>query len=411
MIDYLEGFDYGGEVAEKPEAYKLWPTSGTRTALVDADLLPYRVGFTVDDVQYLLAKQAVEEGEVDCIEDTRQYKDAFDQLCSTLNVWVNTTKCDSARLFSTKSDDNFRLNIAYTDEYKGQRIKEKPPFFSELKDAMSEHLGCHLAVGNEADDELSIAAWEPYFSELEEAGIEPGSPQHKEFCNTVTISSDKDSAITPTWHYNPDTRKMQWVTLMGELLPKYKNAMVNNYEYIPIGGYYTRGPKAGQPKTKRVLVGKKPSEALTDLKGSGLRFFYAQVIMGDTADNYKGLKGKGMTFAYNLLNNCNSERELYYAVLNAYKEVYGTGEHWCPNYLGTEEYRERYEERYGVTPPDWDFWKGKGAYLTAYDRMLEQGRLAWMSTKRGEIWREGKGRVIDPFDKSFWVDYSPKEDN
>lgn len=392
-------FDYGGQVAEKEDNYHKWNKVGNRIALVDADLLPYRIGFVIDDVTYARSKFLVDEGHVSCIEETEQFSDSFNDMCKLLNKWVREAGCDAAILYSTKSDANFRLNIAYTDEYKGQRTQDKPPFFSELKESMTSKLDCELCSGIEADDALSIKAWESYLRDLKPQGISVGSPQHKELCDTVTISIDKDSTITPTWHYNPDTRKLEWVDELGTLNPKYKNAMVNAYEYVPTGQF-----KKGQPVMKRVCVGKKPSEALVKLKGTGLKFFYAQIIMGDMADNYKGLQGKGMTAAYNALVNCKTEKELYLTTLALYKEVYGTGEHWCPNYLGTEEYKNRYIEVHGVEPPDWSFWKGKGAWLTAYDRMLEQGRLAWMMTFEGDIWRKDKGRIINPFDKEFWHD-------
>lgn len=398
MIEYLEDFDYGGSIAEKEVAFKLWPTTGSRVCLVDADLLPYRVGYSLDPIRYMEAEALVEGGHYKTLKDTPHFESAFDSLCQTLNKWIRESKADSALLYSTKSDDNFRLNIAFTDPYKGQRTSEKPPFFSELKEAMTERLGCKLSEGIEADDDLSIEAWRRIRAE----GFEAGSAMHKELCDCVIASSDKDSTITPLWHYNPDTGKLQWTTELGELLPRYKNAMVNHYEYVGTGEYWKRGEKAGQEKTKRVLIGQKPSSALIDLKGSGLKFFYAQIIMGDMADNYKGLKGKGMTAAYELLNNCTSEKELYFAVLGLYKEVYGKGKHWCAHYKGREDYYDLYLDVHGTPPPDWELWKGRGAYLTAYERMLEQGRLAWMMTYRGDIWRKDKGDIIDPHDLEFW---------
>lgn len=397
-IPYFEGFDYGGEVAEKEVHFKLWPTTGGMTGAVDADLLPYRVGFMLDELSYHTAKLLVKEGHYSKLEDTPQFEDAFEQLCCSLNYWLRKAKCDSAKLYSTLSANNFRLNIAYSDPYKGQRTKDKPPFFEELKRAMTERLGCVLADGVEADDLISMDA----YSCQQELGVEAGSAQHKEFCNVTVISSDKDSTISAGRHYNPDTDKTSWNTELGELLPKYKNAMVNDYIYVGTGQFWSRGEKAGQEKMKRVLIGKKPSEALTDLKGSGLKFFYAQIIMGDAADNYKGLPSYGMTAAFNSLNNCKTEKELYLKTLSLYKEHYGTGNHWCSHYKGTEEYYKLYKDVNGVPPPDFDIWKGRGAYLTAYDRMLEQGRLAWMLRYKGDIWRKDKGQIIDPHDLEFW---------
>lgn len=399
MIEYHEGFDYGGEVAEKENHVMVWPTNGNKVCLVDADLLPYRVGFIIDELSYIEAKSLVENGHFKSIRETPQFESAFDQMCAMLNKWIRACGCDAALLYTTKSSSNFRLNIAYTDEYKGQRSKDKPPFFEELKKEMTTRLGCILSDGIEADDQLSIKAWES----LRELGVVEGSKAHKEFCNYTIASSDKDSAITTGENYNPDTGKLIWVDKIGTLTPKYKNATVNHYEYVGTGEYWKRGEKAGQEKTKRVLVGTKPSSAMDKLSGHGLMFFYSQLIIGDTADNYCGLKGIGKTAAYEALINCKDEKELYLKTLSMYKLHYGEGVHWCPHFKGKTDYYDRYMDNYGAPPPDWGFWEGRGAYLTAYDRMLEQGRLAWMMTYHGDIWRKDKGRIIDPHDKSFWI--------
>lgn len=401
MIEYYEGFDYGGEVAEKEESFKIWKADGNMTALVDADLLPYRIAFVTDPLREIAARDLVQRGYYKSVIETPQFESAFDSLCQTLNKWIRDAGCDSAILYTTNSASNFRLDLAFTDPYKGQRPDEKPPFFNELKSEMIKRFSADYSNGNEADDELSIEAWRRNF-ELQEQGVTLGSSMHKELCTSVTISIDKDSTITPTLHHNPDKGGVVFVTPMGKLEPKFANKEVNHYEYVGTGEFWKRGEKAGQEKVKRVLVGKRPSTALTDLKGSGLKFFYAQIIMGDVADNYKGLQGKGMTAAYEALDNCNTEKELYMAVLSMYKDVYGTGKHWCPNFRGTDKYYELYTSIHGTEPPEWEFWKGRGAWLTAYERMLEQGRLAWMQTKPNEIWRADKSPVIYGNDKEFW---------
>lgn len=396
-------FDYGGIVAEKDVNFKVWPTSGKRTALVDADLLPYRTAFVMPEIKGMQALSLVESGVCKSIKETPQFEYALDSMCMTLNSWVRRAGCDSALLFSTNSASNFRINLAYSKEYKGGRPDDKPVFFEELKDAL-ELLGCIKSDGNEADDELSKAAWDQYNYDVKPSGAIAGSLVHKEFCDVVVISTDKDSTITPTYNRNPDTGREQWVTLIGSLTPKYKKAEVARYEVQGTGEYFKRGQYAGQEKTKRVKVGTTPSTAITDLKGSGLKFFYAQLIMGDPTDDYDGIPNHGATAAFNALYSCKTEAELYYKVLGLYESHYGKGAHWCPNYRGTLEYYNKCKELYGKEPTDWSFWKGKGAYLTAYDRMLEQGRMAWMQTYEGEIWRSNKSRVIRGDDKEFWHD-------
>jgi len=60
--------------------------------------------------------------------------------------------------FLTDSRSNFRVAVAKTLVYKGQRENtEKPPFFSEVKHYLEKHWGCQMMRGVEADDALVIA--------------------------------------------------------------------------------------------------------------------------------------------------------------------------------------------------------------------------------------------------------------
>jgi len=360
-------FDYGGAVAEQDVHFKLWPTDGLRTALVDADFLPYVVGYTTDTMKYLAAQQAVVDGLVDCIENTQEFKNAFDQLCCTLNFWINDSGCDSAILYCTQSDMNYRMGVAFSDPYKGTRKEDKPPFFYELKAAMQSKLGCILAQGEEADDLLGHEVYRRN-QELAEQGVELGSSMHKELCNFVLVSGDKDLKTKSGMHYTPRDQQLRWVTPLGHLELKYK----------------------------------KDSTTVSDLKGDGLKFFYAQMIMGDTIDNYKGIPRKGAAFAYQILNDCKSEKELYMAVLQAYKDKYGDAEHVVQNYRGTEAFRFKHFQLHGKNPPRFDEFCNTRVTLTAYQRMLEQGRLAWIQDKKGEIWREGKGTCPLGDDITAW---------
>ncbi len=360
-------FDYGGVVAEQDVHFKLWPIDGNRTALVDADFLPYVVGYTTDPLKSLVAQQSVVDGLVDRIENTQEFMDAFDQLCSTLNFWINDSGCDSAILYCTQSDMNYRMSVAFTDPYKGTRKEEKPPFFYELKQAMQDKLGCILAQGEEADDLLGHEIYRRNLL-LAEQGVVLGSSMHKELCDFVVVSGDKDLRTKCGMHYVPREQQTRWVTPLGSLELKYK----------------------------------KDSTTVSDLKGDGLKFFYAQLIMGDTVDNYKGIPRKGAAFAYQILEPCTSEKELYMAVLKAYKDKYGDGEHVLQNYRGTETFRFKYYQLHGKNPPRYDEFFGRKANLTAYQRMLEQGRLAWIQDKKGEIWRDGKGHCPLGEDITAW---------
>lgn len=328
-------FEFGAEVSEDNNFIE-WPSDGKRIALLDGDMIPYIIGYTISDMTLVRAQVRVKTGQAANIVDTPECKNAFDRVDTMVNSWVRGAGCDACRIFMTKSDSNFRVNLAFSQPYKGQRTKEKPAFFYEMREyLMSKHKAI-LADGMEADDLMSIHQWEAAHSFCHENGCDIWSVDHRAFANTVIVSGDKDLMIVPGWHLTPSKEmEVKWVEPLGHLELRLK-----------------------------------PNGTVKDLKGSGLKFFYAQMIVGDTIDNYKGLPGKGPKYAYDLLSRCKDERSLYVAVLGAYKAKFGYGKVILKNYRGT---------------------KREG---TAFDLMLEAGRLAHMQQFEGDIWRAGKNPVI-----------------
>jgi 5'-3' exonuclease len=75
---------------------------------------------------------------------------------------------------------------------------------------------------------------------------------------------------------------------------------------------------------------------------SGLKFFYSQILSGDSADNIVGLYQVGKKTADKMLDKCKTEKELWKACIKEYD---------------------------GDT-----------------DRVLENARLLWLRRKEGEIW-------------------------
>ncbi|HAE0645016.1 TPA_asm: exonulease [Salmonella enterica subsp. enterica serovar Enteritidis] len=338
-------FEFGATVSED-NSLILWPTEGKRIALIDGDMIPYIIGYTINDMTLVRAMTRVKSGQVERIEDTPECKQACDRVNSMLNSWVYGAECDAARIFLTKSDANFRLRLAFTRPYKGTRKAEKPPFFYEMRQHLISVHGAELADGEEADDLMSIAQWDSHNRFLQEVGNEfsIGSPEHKVFSDTVIVSADKDLMIVPGWHLQPGS-EMKWVE--------------------PMGWLDLRRKANGQVK---------------DLKGAGLKFFYAQMIIGDDIDNYAGIPGRGAKYAYNLLDSCKTEKELYMAVLGAYKSKFGEGQVKIKNHRGT----------YRI---------GK-----AFDLMLECGRLAHMARFKGDIWRADKNPIVWGDDDSWQSD-------
>lgn len=361
---YRDWFNYGAEVTTDDNLI-IWPSTGRRTAILDSDMFPYIVGYTTDDLKYLKAKAKVSSGAASSITDTSEFKDAADHMNFLINRWVVRSGCDSARGYLTNSKKNYRVNIAIRKPYKGQRKTEKPPFFRELREYLIKVHGHTLSNGNEADDWMSI---EQYLS-AERLEVELGSVEHRALHDIVVCTKDKDDAIAYGMHWNPDTEEFTWTDdSIGSLIPKWKKNSVatKDYAYIGTGQFWTRGDKAGQEKMKRICTGSSKKMVLHKLSGTGLMFFYAQLIMGDTADNYDGVEGKGKAFAYELLKDCKTEKELFFAVLQTYKDVYANGYN---------------------SPVPIKNYRGGVMMLTPYQLMLESGRLAWMQSHEGELWR------------------------
>lgn len=166
---------------------------------------------------------------------------------------------------------NFRFEVAKKVEYKGTRKTPKPFHFHNLREYLMANYDHKVAEGIEADDLLCI--------DLMSNGDK---------LSVVCCSRDKDLRMVPGMHYGWSVGKQQ-----------------------------SYGPKrVGLIGEIELLGGKK-------LVGNGLKFFYSQTIMGDATDSIPGLPKGGPVKAYNLLNDCTTEEEMFATVLNAYTESYG----------------------------------------------------------------------------------------
>lgn len=196
---------------------------------------------------------------------------------------------------------NFRHDIAKQQEYKGGRKAQKPFHWKYIRSYMEAAWGAIVVDGMEADDAICIE-----------------QTKRLHLKDTIICSRDKDLRQCPGFHYTWECGKQ------GQCGPEW----VDELGYLKL-----KGPK-------KVI-------------GTGLKFFYSQVLTGDSTDTYGGLPGCGPIRAFAILNECNSDEEMYNVVLEAFQFKYG-------------------EE--------------------AEERLLEQGRLAWMVRELDEenkpkMWR------------------------
>ena len=141
-----------------------------KVAIIDADIICYRVGFASEDVEENI-----------CLA----------RVTSLVNEIVyDNLKCDDYKAYIT-GRGNFRNDIAVTEPYKGNRKDAKRP---KHYDAIRKHLqrlGAELVEGQEADDAVAI-----------EATTNGG----------WIVSIDKDLDQVAGWHYNFVKHEEYYVT-------------------------------------------------------------------------------------------------------------------------------------------------------------------------------------------------------
>lgn len=101
--------------------------------------------------------------------------------------------------FLTEGHSNFRIKVATTLPYKGQRKTnaDKPKFYDEIRDYLQKHFGFQMMRGIEADDALVIAS-EHY--------------KNNKAVTTIIATKDKDLWQYPGHHYNMNTKKLMQIT-------------------------------------------------------------------------------------------------------------------------------------------------------------------------------------------------------
>lgn len=177
--------------------------------------------------------------------------------------------------YLTDPKENYREEISKTLTYKGNRTQDKPVHHDTVKQHLIDKYGAKIAKGCEADDACCVVGAMGYYSNK---------------MNTCVVSSDKDLKGSPGYMYN--FVKDEW--------------------------YYQ-----------------------TELESD--RFFWQQCISGDKqVDNILGLvnvsdefrkkygirksKGVGTKAAEKLLENCETNQEMFNIVKEAYQSYHG--ENW-----------------------------------------------------------------------------------
>lgn len=271
-------------------------------ALIDGDILRYEIGFAAET-----GWRAITEDD----DALPPFDYVREMLLMRLHHICDDVGANEYCIFLTEGK-TFRYDIATVKPYKGSRKDNKPWHFNNLTVYIRDVLPSKVVTFVEADDALAIEHLDPA-------------------TETVLCSRDKDLRMVPGNFYS-------WE--LGQQ-PSY-----GPLEITPVG-HLTLDKSKKQPK----------------LTGSGLAWFCAQCLTGDSVDNIPGLPKCGPVAAYAALSN----------VLDlAHDED-------IPNAL-LKEVEFQYQVYYG------DEWE---------ERLLEQGRLLWMTRKYNEdgspeLWELGK---------------------
>jgi len=239
-----------------------------RKALIDGDLLVHEVS---------VLGQYYDEEDVEKEHLLFRHFNYLEEVVTTrIEEICEAAGCDGSPVIYLTGKNNFRYDIATVKPYKGNRKKEKPVHFENVKWFLISRYNAIIIDGYEADDALSMhqAVW--------------NLSQKPEDCYTVICTRDKDLLMVPGWHYGWEVglqpeQKLHFVDTLGELHATYKETI--------------------SEKTGKEL------RSFKKLTGSGYLWFCAQILTGDTTDNIPGCKGIGVMAAYEALKDAKSEDE------------------------------------------------------------------------------------------------------
>ena len=278
--------------------------------LVDGDWILY---MACSAIEYRLVKEWKDSGEVGP-EPTPSYEDTVTVLKNRIEEIKKTLHTTTEPIFFFTGANNFRKEVAVSKVYKGKREGQPKPFhYNNLKKFVETMYTTQEKDNLEADDLMSI--WQTEW--------EANRPLNSEDqCCIVTV--DKDLRQVNGWHYSPE-----------------------GYNYGSFGPEYVTDENCWikLSKNRKKIV------------GTGWKFFFSQLLTGDTVDDIPGLPHTGPVKALSILTPCATMAEAFDAVEWAYR-----GECWDPE-----------------------------AYL------LEQGRLLWMVREirdgKPVMWEVGDERV------------------
>ena len=244
------------------------PVEG-RVANIDADFLAYQVACET-------------RKELDGLAPRRDLETMKAQVRSLATHYQKLAGATSYVLFITPSGSNKGGRAAYavSKEYQANRSgRSTPPeHLSAIRGYMGEELPSSVSLEQEADDALAQANYR---------AIAAGTPEL-----SVLMSKDKDLWMVPGYYYDFAAEAVE-------------------YEESTFG-----------------WIGVDRSKSSPKVVGRGTKYFWAQCIMGDAADNICGLPKWGAVKAADILADASTDIECYDIV----RELYQSSPHKWTNW-------------------------------------------------------------------------------
>lgn len=241
------------------------PVQG-RVAHIDSDFMAYQVS-------------AESKDELDGTKPRKTFEDMCYNARRGLDHQMKMTGATSyiAHLTPSASDKGNRDNLAMTKGYQDNRKDAvKPEHLQAIRSYIGEELPSIVHLNQEADDGMAQANYNAVDRNL-----------------SVIVSKDKDLRMVPGLHWDFDDECIVDVD-------------------DPFGSIWVDRSK----KSAKVT-------------GWGTKFFWAQLLMGDTADNIAGLphmtvdgkdKKVGPIAAYKLLEDCDTDLKCFELIKKLFRE-------------------------------------------------------------------------------------------
>ena len=194
-------------------------------ALVDSDIVVYRIGFTTEDVDAAIA--------------SIRTKELVDQILAEVDA-------TSYKLFLTEENDPSAFRRQIYPEYKAHRIKPKPKWYQEIRAFLQLEYDAEVCTEIEADDALGIeqtAHAVVYHSMVLEGQQEGCSP-------SIICSIDKDLKQIRGHHYNFVKKELTYISQEEALYNFYSQLLIGDSS-DNIKGVW----KCGPVKAAKILEG------------------------------------------------------------------------------------------------------------------------------------------------------------